>query len=102
MPGSDRCSPRRSLSRRRFVQTAGAAVSTLAFPAIGRAAAPVQLRFSSTMTADENSAHYIYFERLQANLKKSVGDQIRVDFFRTGSWARRPMSFSRFDSVRST
>ncbi|MDB5831594.1 MAG: C4-dicarboxylate transporter substrate-binding protein [Caballeronia sp.] len=84
MPGSDRCLSSHSLSRRRFVQTAGAAVATLAFPVIGRAASPIQLRFSSTMTADENSAHYIYYERLQANLKKSVGDQIRVDFFPNG------------------
>ncbi|WP_020070556.1 TRAP transporter substrate-binding protein [Paraburkholderia caledonica] len=71
-------------SRRHFLHAAGAAAATLVVPQVGRAAAPVQLRFSSTMTPDENSAHYIYYQRLQENLKKSVGDQIRVDFFPNG------------------
>src|SRR5437870_4603415 len=79
MPASHRW-----LSRRRFIQTAGAAAAALAVPTLSRAAAPVELRFSSTMTADENSAHYIYYQRLEANLKKSVGDQIHVSFFPNG------------------
>lgn len=75
------------VTRRRFMQSAtaaAAALSALSVPAIGRASAPVALRFSSTMTADGNSAHYIWYQRLTENLKKSVGDQIRVDFFANG------------------
>jgi tripartite ATP-independent transporter DctP family solute receptor len=71
-------------SRRRFMQSAAAGAAVLAVPAIGRAAAAPSLRFSSTMTSDENSAHYIYYQRFADNLKKSVGDKIRVDYFPNG------------------
>ena len=72
-----------SIPRRRFVQ-AGAAASLAAlagFPALVRAQSTIALRFSSSMTADDNSAHYVWYQRLQANLKAAVGDAIRLDYF---------------------
>lgn len=75
------------VSRRRFLQTAAgglAAAATASASLNTFAAAPVQLRFSSTMTADENSAHYIWYTRFRDNLKAAVGDQIRIDFFPNG------------------
>lgn len=70
-----------SISRRRFVQAAGAA-ALVAVPAIGRAqAAPVTLRFSSSMTADDNAAHYVWYQQFQANLKAAVGDAVKIDYF---------------------
>jgi tripartite ATP-independent transporter DctP family solute receptor len=72
------------VSRRRFMQSAAAGAAVLGAPVLSRAAAPVVLRFSSTMTADANSAHYIWYERFRDNLKQAVGDQIRVDFFPNG------------------
>jgi len=70
-------------ARRRFVQ-AGSAASLLAlagFPAVTRAQTNVALRFSSSMTADDNAAHYVWYQRLDANLKAAVGDRIKIDYF---------------------
>lgn len=67
-------------SRRRFLQSTGAAA--LSAPAfLAHAQAPVALRFSSSMTADENAAHYVWYQRMQANLKAAVGDAVRLDYF---------------------
>ena len=72
-----------SISRRRFVQAGSAAtLATLAgVPAVGRAEPVVRLRFSSSMTADENAAHYVWYQRFQANLTAAVGDSIKLDYF---------------------
>lgn len=72
-----------SISRRRFVQ-AGSAASLAALvgsPAISRAQAAVTLRFSSSMTADDNAAHYVWQQRFLGNLKTAVGDAIKIDYF---------------------
>lgn len=71
------------LTRRRFVQSAAISAAALSLPSFARAATPV-LRLSSTMTSDENSAHYLFYQRLAENLKQSVGDKIRIDFFPNG------------------
>ncbi|KLN57296.1 TRAP transporter substrate-binding protein [Variovorax paradoxus] len=72
-----------SIPRRRFVH-AGAAASLAAlagFPALVRAQSSIALRFSSSMLADDNAAHFVWCQRLQANLKAAVGDAIRIDYF---------------------
>ena len=71
------------MNRRHFLQAASAtSLATLAgIPTISRAQSPVALRFSSSMTADENSAHYIWYQIFQKNLKEAVGDKIRLDYF---------------------
>jgi tripartite ATP-independent transporter DctP family solute receptor len=69
--------------RRRLLQ-AGSAASLLAlagFPGIARAQSSIALRFSSSMTADDNAAHYVWYQLLQANLKTAVGDAIKLDYF---------------------
>jgi tripartite ATP-independent transporter DctP family solute receptor len=66
-------------TRRRFLQASTAA--TLAAPLLGQAQAPVALRFSSSMTADENAAHYVWYQRFAANLKNAVGDAVKLDYF---------------------
>lgn len=72
-----------SLSRRRFVQSASA--TTVAFaaglPSLARAQSTVSLRFSSSLVADQNSAHYVWAQQLDANLKAAVGDKIKIDYF---------------------
>ena len=70
------------VSRRRFLTTASAAVAlgTGLVPA-ARAQAPVNLRFSSSMTADQNAAHYIWFQRFASNLTAAVGPRIKIDYF---------------------
>ncbi|OXI84530.1 C4-dicarboxylate ABC transporter substrate-binding protein [Burkholderia sp. AU31652] len=70
-------------TRRRFLQTVSAATLAAAggLPDAVRAQPVVTLRCSSSMPADQNAAHYVWYERLAANLKASVGDAIRVDYF---------------------
>ncbi|MBI2771286.1 MAG: TRAP transporter substrate-binding protein [Burkholderiales bacterium] len=72
-----------SLSRRRFVRAAAATsfAAVAGVPGLGRAQAPLALRFSSSMTADDNAAHYVWYQRMAANLKNQVGDAIKLDYF---------------------
>jgi TRAP-type C4-dicarboxylate transport system substrate-binding protein len=72
-----------TLTRRRFVQSAAIGAAALQFPSFSRAAVP-SLRLSSTMTADENSAHYLFYKRFNDNLKQAFGDKLRLDFFANG------------------
>jgi TRAP-type transport system periplasmic protein len=71
------------ISRRRFVR-AGSAASLTAlagFPSVSRAQTAIALRFSSSMTADDNAAHYVWYQRFQANLKAAVGEAVKIDYF---------------------
>ena len=72
-----------AFSRRRFIKATSAASAVLAtgFPSIVRAQAPIALRFSSSMVADQNAAHYVWFQKMEANLKAAVGDRIKLDYF---------------------
>jgi TRAP-type transport system periplasmic protein len=72
-----------SISRRRLVQAGSAAAfaALAGVPFAARAQAAVALRFSSSMTADDNAAHYVWYQRLDANLKAAVGDRIKIDYF---------------------
>lgn len=48
----------------------------------GANAAPVvKLRMASSLPADPNSAHFVWYERFQSNLKAAVGDAVEVTFF---------------------
>lgn len=72
-----------SISRRRFTQSATctALVAATGAPGLLRAQAPISMRFSSSMVADQNAAHYVWAQRLEANLKATVGDAIKIDYF---------------------
>lgn len=73
-----------SLSRRRFVQSTSAASIALAaggFSTLASAQAPVALRMSSAHLPDMNSSHFAWQQLMAVNLKKAVGDQIRIDYF---------------------
>jgi len=69
-----------SIQRRQLLQLGGAAVIAGSLP-IARAQSRVALRFSSSMVADQNAAHFVWYERLQANLKASIGEAIHIDYF---------------------
>ena len=70
-------------SRRSFLQAAS--VTTVAAatgaPLIARAQAPISLRFSSSMLADENAAHYVWYRSFETALKASTGDRFKIDYF---------------------
>lgn len=72
------------LSRRKFIQAAAGAAAAIAAPRIMAAPAAIILRCSTSQTADQNSAQFIWYERFAANLRQSVGDRIRVDNFANG------------------
>lgn len=71
-----------NVSRRRFL-TAGsaAALGAAAGWTPASAQAPIALRFSSSMVADQNAAHFIWYQRFAANLKAAVGERIKLDYF---------------------
>jgi TRAP-type transport system periplasmic protein len=72
-----------STSRRRFVAgvSATAALATAGIPIKVRAENAIALRISSSLTADQNSAHYIWYLRFTANLNTALGSRIAPDYF---------------------
>ena len=73
----------RSESRRRFLTSSSAAAMGLSgvLPNIASAQAPINLRFSSSLMADQNSAHFIWYQRFESNLKSAIGNRIKIDYF---------------------
>ena len=69
-----------SVTRRHLLRLGGAATVAAALPH-ARAQARVTLRFSSSMVADQNAAHYVWHERFQSSLKAATGDAIHIDYF---------------------
>ena len=72
------------LITRRQVLAAGAA--TVATAAMGpftsaRAAAPIVLRVSSSAPPDKYGAHYLWYKPFEDNLKRLVGDEIKLEYF---------------------
>lgn len=68
---------------RRAVLRAGSAAALGALAGLpARAQSAVALRMSSSMTADDNAAHYVWYQRMEANLKAAgLADKIRIDYF---------------------
>src|SRR5258706_4415739 len=72
-----------SVSRRRLVAgtCATAALISAGIPMRARGENAIALRISSSLTADQNSAHYIWYQRFAANLKTAAGFPIAARFF---------------------
>lgn len=73
-----------SITRRFALKTAVAlciGVSTFLTTATALAAPVVKLRMASSLPADPNSAHFVWFERFQSNLKAAINDAVEVTFF---------------------
>ena len=68
------------ITRRTFGLAAGAA---LAAPNLIRpaAAAPIALRLSSSLPADPNSAHWLWYDQFAKSLKAKVGDALAIQYF---------------------
>ena len=73
----------RGVSRRRVLQAASAAslAAAAGAPMLARAQTTLALRMSSSMVADQNAAHYVWEQAFEQNLKATVGDKIKVDYF---------------------
>ena len=67
-------------SRRRFLQSTSV-MAAVGLPAIARAQSPIAMRFSSSMTADDNAAHFVWQQHFEKALKASAGDRFKIDYF---------------------
>ena len=67
-------------SRRQFLQHTTFA-SFAAAPWVARAQAPISLRFSSSMTADDNAAHYVWEQHFVQSLQASAPDRFKIEYF---------------------
>jgi tripartite ATP-independent transporter DctP family solute receptor len=73
-----------SISRRRFVQSTSAAsvaLATTSLAGLANAQSTIALRMSSAHLPDLNSSHFAWQQLMAVNLKKAVGDKIRIDYF---------------------
>jgi TRAP-type transport system periplasmic protein len=70
-------------SRRQFLATAsaGTLALTAAFAKPACAQTAITMRISSSMSADQNAAHYIWYERFAANVKSALGDRVTLGYF---------------------
>lgn len=68
-------------TRRRFLQCTSVA-SLAGVPALVRTqTAPIALRFSSSMLADDNAAHYVWEQHFAQNLQAAAPDRFKLDYF---------------------
>lgn len=72
------------LSRRSLLQSVLALGVAAPVPFANAAPSVVTLRCSASQPADGNSSQYIWYQRFASNLKQSLGDRIRVDYFANG------------------
>jgi len=73
--------PMTPISRRRLLGTAAGAAAATAMLRSAYAQSPVVLRVSTSATVDENSAHHLWFQKFAANVKDTLGDRVRFDYF---------------------
>jgi tripartite ATP-independent transporter DctP family solute receptor len=67
-------------SRRQFLRRS-ALVAAVALPGLARAQAPISLRFSSSMLADDNAAHYVWEQHFAKSLQAAAPDRFKIDYF---------------------
>ena len=70
-----------STPRRRFVLSATTAALAGSIPRFTRAQSTVSLRISSSLPADPNSAHYIWYQRFAGNVSTLPGAKIELQYF---------------------
>ena len=72
-----------SASRRHFLAaaSAGTLALTAAIAKISHAQSIISMRISSSMSADQNAAHYIWYERFATNVKSALGDRVKLAYF---------------------
>ncbi len=69
-------------SRRRMLAVSAATLAGAVTPFhVARAQAPVTLRVSSSAPPDKYGAHYLWYKPFEDNLKRLVGDRIKLEYF---------------------
>ena len=71
------------ITRRQMLAVSAATLATAATGTFNtaRAAGPITLRVSSSAPPDKYGAHYLWYKPFEDNLKKLVGDQIKLEYF---------------------
>lgn len=69
------------ISRRRFIASSSAVALASAMPTRGSAQSVVSLRVSSSLTPDQNAAHYLWYQRFAANVKNAIGPRVVLEYF---------------------
>ena len=67
--------------RRRLLLSAATATLAASIPRLAWPQAPIALRISSSLPADANSAHFIWYQRFAANAAKVPGVKIDLQYF---------------------
>src|SRR3954464_7350150 len=72
-----------NVTRRRFLASSSAVGLGLVAGAsnIAGAQTPLSFRVSSGMAADQNAAHYLWFQRFSANLASALPGRFKLDYF---------------------
>jgi tripartite ATP-independent transporter DctP family solute receptor len=72
-------------SRRQFLKTASLAplapLASIAIPSMGQAQTPVSMRFSSSMLADDNAAHYVWMQHFDQSLQAAAPGRFKLEYF---------------------
>ena len=71
----------RSVSRRRFLSASVTALALAGGTPRARAQSAVTLRISSSLPADQNAAHYPWYQRFAVNLQGAIGNRIAIEYF---------------------
>lgn len=69
------------MKRRTLLSLLGAGVAAPFLLKARAEAAPVTLRLSSSLPADPNSAHWLWYDRFSKELKNKAGDAIAIQYF---------------------
>ena len=70
-----------SIPRRHFLVSGAAAALSGLLPTPVRAQSAMTLRISSSLPADQNAAHYIWYQRFAANVSSAPGAKIELQYF---------------------
>jgi tripartite ATP-independent transporter DctP family solute receptor len=70
-----------SIDRRRLLTGSLVAALTAPFVRPSHAAGKVRLRISSSLMADANSSHFLWFDRFRSVLAAAVGDAVTLNYF---------------------
>ncbi len=70
-----------NITRRQALTSGVAAVACVTVPSLARAQSGLTLRMSSSLTADMNSSHFVWYDRFSKNLQAAVGDKVSIAYF---------------------
>ncbi len=71
----------KTITRRNVITTAAGLALATGLAPLARADQTISLRISSGMPMDRTAAHFAWYEAFSANLKATLGDRIRLEYY---------------------